>query len=303
MQLPEGREADTRARVQRLHPGARETPPLGRHPGCARRHRRGAGRRPCRPVAAAARHGRRAGVPPARLRRRPNHPAGRDAVVRRDRRPPRLTRPVACRGPGAGPESLSRSSCPAIGCLPPAVAWAASRPAAGSRRSCACWRSKAGRPPPRRRSSMETARSTSTGRGGGARALGPGDGAAHRRGRAVCDGAEDDAEPVCRVGRVDRLPAAHRQGRGDHLRARAARCSHAPITGRRRADPARQRRAAARRRPLERQAARAARPGAAKRERGIADAGRRSQQIGRRDGDRAAHAKCAASAAGRSRCC
>ena len=46
-----------------------------------------------------------------------------------------------------------------------------------------------------------------------------------------------------------------------------------------RADPARQRRAAARRRPLEREAARAARPGAAKRERHRADARRGAQQM------------------------
>ena len=58
VQLPEGREADTRARVLRLHPGAREARPTAGIQSALDAIVGGAGRRPCGPVAAAARHGR-----------------------------------------------------------------------------------------------------------------------------------------------------------------------------------------------------------------------------------------------------
>ena len=140
------------------------------------------------------------------------------------------------------------------------------------------------------------------GRGASARVR-PGHGAAHRRGRAVRDGAQDHAEPVCGAGRVDRLPAAHRQGRRDHLRARAARCSHAPITGR---PPSRSCASA-----TSGFAAPASRTPSCSRcatSRGEAWSGELPTLAevaadGRRGGDRRGSPRCAASAAGPSRCC
>ena len=70
-------------------------------------------------------------------------PAGRDAVVRRDRGAPRRTRARRAPSGRRSGETRSRSSCRAIACSRPAASWAASPRAAASRRSCACSRSKA----------------------------------------------------------------------------------------------------------------------------------------------------------------
>ena len=88
VQLPERGESDTRARM-RAFPRRAGSIATTRGAAHVRRHHGAAVRRGERSLHRRARHGAGAGVPPPRLRDRPDDSPGRDARVRRDRDPAR----------------------------------------------------------------------------------------------------------------------------------------------------------------------------------------------------------------------
>ena len=305
VQLPEAREPETRARLLQRFPDAREAPP----PPDVQRALDGivgaAARRGERSLRRRARHGARAAVPPPRLRGRAHHSAGRDALVRRDRGAARRARLGARGGAGARAQSVrDRRALPSR--------------ARGRRQGRRLLRER------RRRDEAAPARRSRARRRTGSRALFDGDGAfgfdpsvavAHLRASdpalaRVIDAvgpfrmrAQEDAEHLRRARRGDRLPAAHRQGRGDDLRARV-RALPARARGPRRpsrscAPPTRSSAAPACRAPkllalrdLAQRAADGEIPTLAE----VAAHGRRGDH-------RAPHRRCAASAAGPWRCC
>ena len=207
----------------RRFPAAGEAPPP---PEVQRAHRPdhgAAARRGERSLRHRARHGRRAAVPPPRLRGRARDSAGHDLLVRRDRRTS-SARPARRAPSGRRSGAIrSRSSCRAIACSPPAARSAASPRNGGIatklrllaiegaqltvRRARALRRRRRARlrPDPRRRAPARRRR--------GARAR-------HRRGRPLPHAAQTDAERLRRARGGDRLPAAQRQGRGNDLRSR-----------------------------------------------------------------------------------
>ncbi len=262
VQLPEARDAATRARLRRRFPDARESAPppaiarvvddiVG---AASRRSRRPVGRRP--------RLRRRAAVLPAGVRGRAPDPARRDAQLRRHRHASRHARLGARRGPGAGQESIRRGRAVPSG----ARGRRQARRLLGGRRrvdQAAHARHRTGAPGLRLRPGARARARPRIRRGARAH---------HRAGRTVPHAPARDAGSVRRAAQVDRVPAARRQGRLDHPWSRAG----AVPTLARRPDadghPARAGRQAAWRGSVGEQAAQRARSRAAQRRRRDPDA-------------------------------
>ena len=102
VQLPEGGDERTRARMSRRYPTVTESAPARAGGGGHRRHRRGVARSRRGPLAHHPGHARRATLPPAGLRRGTVHPARSHPVLRRGRRHGRSPGSARAVGPRLG---------------------------------------------------------------------------------------------------------------------------------------------------------------------------------------------------------
>ena len=141
VQLPEGRPAATRARMRRRWAEADERRPPKEVQAAVDSMVSLLAGRPADLLGRRARHGRRAELPPARLRGGPHHPCRTDPRPTERSRP--LARPARRRPSGRRWDATrSPSSCRAIAWWRRAARRAASRPRAASRRSSRSWPSR-----------------------------------------------------------------------------------------------------------------------------------------------------------------
>ena len=271
MQLPEARERDARApaaAVSRTRARSPPPPESGARSTASWR----CSRRRATSSSVGARHGgacRRSTVASTRSRARFRRARrSRTARSRRGSARPARRAPSARRSG----EIRSRSSCRATACSPRAARWAASPPTAASRRSSACWRSKAARineqprPLRRRRHASVSIRAS---RSRICAACRPGACARHRRRRRLSSWSSRRTPSIFGA-LAEAIVYQQLTGKAaatifTRVCALFPRAHARPDAG---ADPARLGRQAPRRRPLAREAPRAARPRSPKRETG-----------------------------------